>query len=266
MRAAAALVWAGWRTTLTYRVDTVLSLLSLVVSVVPVYFIADALQPMMAGVIQAEGDHYFGFLIVGMIAFSFLSVSVQRIPSTVASGIRTGTFEALVATPASLTSLLTGLSGYGFLWTCARAGLLLLTGWVLGARIEWAGLPGAGLVLVLIVLAHVPFGLLAAASVMAFRTTGPLTRIVLAVSGLLGGVYYPTHVIPSWLEYVSAVVPLTYGLRALRKILLEGLPLSAVAGDVAILLLFIVGLFAVGGAVFSLALRYGRRTGSLAQY
>ena len=40
---------------------------------------------------------------------------------------------------------------------------------------------------------------------------------MLAASTLLGGVYYPTTVIPSWLASASEFVPLGYGLRALRQ-------------------------------------------------
>jgi ABC-2 type transport system permease protein len=127
-------------------------------------------------------------------------------------------------------------------------------------------MPGALLIGGLIVLAYVPFGILGAAAVLAFRTTGPLPAVVLTGSAFLGGVYYPTEVIPSWLEQLSAVIPLTYGLRALRRTFLEGLPLGSVSGDLAILVGFIVVLMGASVLLFGKALKYARRTGSLALY
>jgi len=115
-------------------------------------------------------------------------------------------------------------------------------------------------------LAHLPFGLFGAALVLWFRTTGPLPKGVLAASGLLGGVYYPTQVIPAWLHTASAGLPLTYGLRSLRRVLLDGAPFSAVAGDLAILAAFATVLLALGAWTFDRALRDARRTGTLAQY
>jgi ABC-2 type transport system permease protein len=88
----------------------------------------------------------------------------------------------------------------------------------------------------------------------------------MVVSSLLGGVYYPTHIVPSWLEHISGIIPLTYGLRALRHVLLEGASLMSVRTDVGILLLMTVLLFAAGGWLFSAAMRYARRTGSLSYY
>lgn len=266
MRAVAALVRASWRTARTYRLDLVFSLGGLLVSIVPLYFVADALQPTMADAIEGEGGEYFAFLIVGMVTLSFLSTAVNRLPDAISSSVRTGTLEALFSTPAGFPKLLTGLSGYGFLWTSIRALLLLLAGALLGADFVLARIPAGLFVLALVVATHVPFGLIAAAAVLAFRTTGPFPRVVVALSGLLGGVYYPTHVIPSWLEHLAAGVPLTYGLRALRRIWLEGDTIFAVAGDVAILCGFLVGLAVVGWIAFVAALRYARRAGSLSQY
>jgi len=62
------------------------------------------------------------------------------------------------------------------------------------------------------------------------------------------------------------MIPLTYGLRALRRTLLEGEPLRAVLPDLAILALFVVGLLSVGMIALRVALAYARRVGSLSHY
>ena len=45
MREALALIRASWNTALSYRLSMLLSLVSLLVTVVPLYFVANALQP-----------------------------------------------------------------------------------------------------------------------------------------------------------------------------------------------------------------------------
>jgi ABC-2 type transport system permease protein len=137
---------------------------------------------------------------------------------------------------------------------------------VLGARVVPAGIVPSLFILALIVAAYIPFGIVAAAGVIAFRTAGPFPQAIITVSTLLGGVYYPTHVIPSWLEGISGLIPLTYGLRALRRSLLEGAPLASIAGDILILIAFTVLLLLVSVGVFLMAFRYARRSGTLAQY
>jgi len=266
MREAWALIRASWRTALSYRLSMVFSLLSLLVTVAPLFFVAQALQPIMSKSIASQGGEYFGFLLVGMIAFSYIMIAVNSVPGVVSGGIANGTLEALLSTRAPIPALLSGLIGYGFVWTTLRAIVLLGAGLALGVHLAWGAWLSSSLILALIVLAYIPFGLLSAAMVLAFRTTGPLPSVVLIASSLLGGVYYPTQVIPSWIQRVSEVIPLTYGLRALRQTLLEGMPIGAVLPDVATLVGFVLLLTAVSLFALSEALHYARRSGTLAQY
>jgi ABC-type multidrug transport system permease subunit len=120
--------------------------------------------------------------------------------------------------------------------------------------------------LLLLSAAYFTVALIASALILVFRTSGPLVTAVITVSALLGGAYYSTAVIPSWLQSLSTVVPLTYGLRATRRLLLAGEPLTAVWGDVAILLVMTAALLVVGGSSFGAALRHSRRAGTLGQY
>lgn len=266
MRKVLALIRASWLTAMSYRFRAVLSLVSLLVSIVPIYYVAKAIQPVIGSAIATQGEQYFAFLLVGMMSFSFLAASVNALPAAVGSGISTGTLEALLGTPTRLPTLLSGLVGYTFLWTALRAVVLLGAGLAFGAHYAWWRLLPSFVILLLIVLAYLPIGIIAAAFVVAFRSAGPIPQGVVVLSGLLGGVYYPTHVIPVGIQKLSDFMPLTYGLRALRRTLLEGQSLGDVAPDLAMLLVFVGVLMTVSIYGFTLALRYARRAGTLAQY
>lgn len=266
MRAILAFMRVSWLTASSYRVSMVLSLVTVVGSVIPVYFVARALQPMMSHAIQGEGGQYFAFLLIGSLTFTFIPLAVSTLPNTITSSITNGTMETVLGTPTSLPTMLIGMMGYNFVWTGLRAALMLLSGWILGASISWIQLPSALFILSLIIIAYIPIGLISAAAYLAFRTAGPIAVSVMVVSSLLGGVYYPTHVVPSWLEHVSGLIPLTYGLRALRHVLLDDASLFTVRADLATLLLMTAILFGAGGWIFVVAMRYARRTGSLSYY
>jgi ABC-2 type transport system permease protein len=266
LRKTLALIRANWLTALSYRVDTMFSFAGLIVAVVPLYFVSGALQPMMAGTIKAEGPEYFGFLIVGLIAFTFIQTAVNALPGALGGEISTGSFEALISTPTPLIALLAGMIGQPFSMTTLRAAILMLCAALFGAHVVWSSGAIAVLIVLLIVLSYLPFGIMAAALILAFRTTGPFPGAILTLSALLGGVYYPTHVIPSWLNAVSVAVPLTYGLRSLRRTLLDGAPLWMSAGDLGVLIGSTVVMTGVSLLVFSWAMRYAKKAGTLAQY
>src|SRR5262249_34674500 len=126
MRNSLALIQASWRAAASYRLRLLLSVVSLLGVVVPVYFVSHALQPVMAGSIAQEGGQYFGFLIIGMATFLMLPAAINTLPSEVGGGINTGTLEALLGTPARLPSIITGLIGFNIIWTSLRAAVLLL--------------------------------------------------------------------------------------------------------------------------------------------
>lgn len=266
MRKVLALMRASWLVALSYRLQMVLSVAGVLLIIAPLYLIAQALQPVMAASIQHEGQNYFGFLVVGMITVLLVTVAVNAFAEGLKSGIERGTLEALLTTPTRMPALLAGMVGYNFSWTGLRGLLILLAAWLLGAQLAWDHGVLSLAVLALILLAYIPFGLTAASLVLAFRTTGPWPQAVLTLSVFLGGVYYPTHVIPSWLQGLSTLVPLTYGLRALRRTLLDGAGWDIVGADVTILAGFVVVLFAASVLAFAWALRYARRAGTLAQY
>lgn len=266
MRAMLALVRAGVLAALTYRMRMALSLLGVLVTILPIYFVADALQPVLESALRGEGEQYFAFLVVGTGALLFLSTTLGTLPGAIGSGIVTGTWEALLATPAPRWAILAGLSGYAMLWSTLKCVVLLVAAASLGARFEWSGLLPAVLVLALTLVPYAAIALVSAAAVLAWRTRTPLAQGMLLLSVFLGGVYYPTHVIPDWLQALSAWVPLTYGLRAARRLLLEGEGVAAVVPELEMLLLFAVVLGLAGGLLFAAALRYARRAGTLAQY
>lgn len=266
MMRVGALIRAHWQTMRSYRAQTLMTFGGIVASVLPLYFISAAVQPVMGPSIANEGGSAFGFLAIGLATYMLVGVAVNALPQVVSDRINNGVLEALLATPVSLGELLAGLTLFDLLLAALRAAVLLGAAALLGATLDPQRLIPALLILALIVLAHLPFGLIGAAMVIAFRSAGPFSKVVLLVSGLLGGVYYPTSVVPSWLRDVSSALPLSHGLRALRRVLLQKADFAAVAPDIMALVGSTVVLLALAIGAALLSLRQARSHGTLAQY
>jgi len=250
----------------SYRLNLIFSLAGLIGVTIPIYFVAGALQPVMEDSISAQADNYFAFVLIGIFVFGFLGPATSQLPGIISGGIATGTLEAMMSTSTRLPTLFGGLMSYNYAWQVVRGLLLLAFGSLLGARLLWGQMLFGAVILILIILAYLAFGIIAAAMVLAFRTTGPLSQVILTLSGFLGGVYYPTEVIPSWIENVSAVIPLTYGLRSLRQVILTGAPAGEVLPDILRLSAMAAVLLAISMTLFHFAFQYARRTGSLTHY
>lgn len=267
LRVIWAFLRASWLAAASYRIRHVYSIAGLLFGVVPLFFVARAIQPVAKNAIQFEGGQYFAFVVVGMISQFFISDGVNAIPGAVGGSIGSGTFDTLVSVPTPLPVIYGGMASYGFSWTIVRTIITLGFAAVLGAHVEWSKLLIGFLILLLIVLAYLPFGLFSAALIVAFRTDGPLRTIVVVGSTLLGGVFYPPKVIPvSLIQTLSALVPLSYGLRALRRVILQGASVFDVSRDLGALALFVLILLPVGLLALRTAFDYARRAGTLAQY
>ncbi len=264
--AVGALTRASWYQARSYRLSLFMQVAGILLTVVPIYFIAHALQTTMVGAIARESDQYFSFVLAGSVGLMFVTAAMTVLPGSIAGGISTGYFEALLMTRAPVPWVLAGLSSYGLLLTFTRVTFMLIAGWALGANLAWSQIGPAAIVLALLVLAHWGIGLVASALVIAFRTAGPLTQIFTTLSMFFGGVYYPVSAIPSWLGAIAKLTPLAYGLKSFRRVLIQGESLAAVGPDLVILAG--MGAIALAAGAFSirLALRYARKAGTLGMY
>jgi ABC-2 type transport system permease protein len=262
-----AVARAYTRGMLTYRTRTIMSLLSVLVAVVPVYFVAGALQPLASKAIASESTEYFTYLIVGSVASFVVAEAVSALPSLVNSYITSGTLEQILTTPIRWPSLIGGLSVYGFLWVAVRAMVLLLTAWVWAtSTIAWLRLPEFVLVMVMLAFTYVGCGLVAAALVLLVRSSLFIPQVVGALSALLGTVYFPRSVLPPAFAPFSGMIPTTPALRAARQVLLLDAPFASVLPEVLQLATWMAASLLIGGGCFHLALRHARRAGTLTQY
>jgi len=105
------------------------------------------------------------------------------------------------------------------------------------------------------------------ASVIILMKRGDALGWALRVSSLvLGGVYYPVNVLPSWLNVIGQLLPLTHALELLRRSLMNGEGFTQLWGEFAILAGMTLVLLPLGLLACQLAIRVARTDGSLSHY
>ena len=266
MRSALALIRVTFLTAASYRLAMIISVAGLALQIVPTYYIGHTLDPFMAPAIKGQGSDYFGFLVVGTIAYLLLAASVDSLPRAFERGISTGTLELIFSTPSPVPALLVGLTGYEIMWATARAVVVLTAAALFGFHAHWAMIPAATVILGLLVATYFGIGMIAGAMIIAYRRTASLQTIVIVGSALLGGVSYPPSLIPWWARGLSPFVPMTYGLRAVRRLVIDGQGITRVLADVGILGIFCIVFLGLGSIAMTHALRRARAEGTLSQY
>jgi ABC-2 type transport system permease protein len=105
---------------------------------------------------------------------------------------------------------------------------------------------------------------------MVFKRGDPFGVFLGTGSALFSGVFFPTQLINQYagsgIASVSRVLPPTYGLDGIRRVLIQGQGLAEVRGPLSVLLGFLVVLLPFSLWVFGRAVRRAKREGSLIQY
>lgn len=231
------------------------------------YFISrifgDAASPMLA----AYGGNYFAFVIIGVAFADYLGAGLNSLSATIRDGQVTGTLELMLLTPTRLSVVLLASSLWSFVFPSLRILVFMVSGVLLfGLDLSHANVLSSVVVLIISVICFAGMGLLSASFVMVFKQGDPIGALVTALAGLFGGALYPVEVLPPALQVISAILPVTYALRAIRLAVLQGYNLTELRGDLMVLIMFSLLLVPLGLAAFGFAVKRAKIDGSLAQY
>jgi len=153
---------------------------------------------------------------------------------------RTGTLQRLLASPASEVEIVVGYS-LAFAVIGLLQSIVVLVAAILLFNISIVGsIVLALLVVMLIGFGHQGLGILLSAGAKNELQAIQFIPLILFPSILLAGLFWPVESIPSYLQPLSFVIPLRYGIDAERSIMLRGWGLGGVWVDVVVLLVFAV--------------------------
>jgi len=207
------------------------------------------------------------FVFVGYAMYNWLSALLWGAGTALRQEQLRGTLEAVFVTPASRLVPLFG-PGVGTLLPMA----LTFASNFLALRFFFGIFPPIGAVIqaAVIVVLGIPalyaIGALFAASVLRFGEVAPVVQLIRGMFVLACGITFPVAMLPFWAQVWAKILPPTYIVDDIRRILLRGDTIADVAGDVAIVLSLAVvtGILAV--AVFRYLEMSARRTGMLGQF
>ena len=264
------LLWAflvrDFRTEVSYRLSFVLSISGVFFSAFTFYFVSRLLGDSVAPALRQYGGDYFAFALVGIAFNSYFGLGLNGFARALRLAQTTGTLEAMMMTPASISTIIVGSAAWSYAFTTFRVLIYLLIGLALGLPLAGANYPAAAVTLLVSIVAFASIGIIAAGVIMIVKRGEPITTLFSGFATLVGGVYYPVEIMPDWLQAISHLLPLTYALNAMRRTLLSGASWRDVAPDLLILTAFAAVLFPLSLLIFRYAVQRARADGSLAHY
>jgi ABC-2 type transport system permease protein len=267
LRILSAFLWRDILNEMSYRLAFFLELFGIFPAVIMFFFLSKLFGDMISSPLSEYGGKYFPFVLIGIAAQNYLSLSLRSFAASIRESQVSGTLEAVLTTPVPLSIFLLGSSLYPFVLNAFRILIYLVFGSLFfGATLDWTQWPALLVVLTLTVTAVSGLGILSASFTVLFKKGDPLNWLFSVGSLLLGGVYYPVSVLPGWLQKVSDFIPMTHSLESFRLILIGHRDLFAVAGHLFALCLWSLMVLPVSLICFRYALNQARIKGNLGHY
>jgi ABC-2 type transport system permease protein len=267
MRILWAFLWRDLQNEISYRLAFLLELVGILPTILMFFFLSKLFGDMISGPLREYGGHYFPFVLIGIAAQSYLSLSLRSFATSIREAQLTGTLEAVLTTPIPLSIFLLGSTLYPFVLNALRILIYLAAGSVLfGAELHWSHWPVFVSVLIFTVAACCGLGILSASFTIFFKKGDPLNWVFTVGSWLLGGVYYPVSVLPGWVQKIADFIPMTHTLEAFRLILLGDRNFTAVAGHLLALCLWSLVVLPLSLHFFRYAVDHARIKGNLGHY
>jgi len=252
----------------SYKLAFVFEAMTTLFPLLTLYFIAKLMSPTAADPRLAPyGGAYFPFAVIGLAFTQYFMTALTNFAGTIRRSQMAGCLEAMLSTRTPPGTVILLSSVYSFVAKLFHLVMVLAASWLLlgvdFSRCNWLS---AGVTLVLTVMGFSGLGILSAAFIIVMKKGDPVEWLVGALGSLLGGALFPVAVMPQWLQSISALLPTTYALEAMRLAMLKGHSLWMLRVDLAVLLATAIVLLPVSVWMFSKAVERGRRDGTLMHY
>ena len=205
------------------------------------------------------------FLLIGSMVWSYLSMIFDLLSETVSWERWEGTIEYTFMSPASRVTQLVGMGIYAIAYGMVRVIIMLIViSLFFDLSLADANYAGAAGILAICSISLVGFGMVAAVMPLLSPEKGQqVTSIVTAILLLVSGIYYSVVVLPTWLQPLAVISPVTYALEGIRNTLLDGASFGSQWSNIWPLLIM-GGVFPpLGLWLFQRGEHFAKRTGRL---
>lgn len=265
---AYAFVRRDVRVETSYKFQFVWSFATIFFSVASFYFVAKLVGGRKSsGALAEYGGDYFAFVVIGLAITRYLDASLAGITTAIRQAMNQGTLEMMFATPTRPMTILGFSAIWQLVFETVRVIFCFLVAVVFfGFRITQPQWLAVVVTFILTVPAFLSLGVLSASLLILIKRGDPLNWFAVSVASLLSGVLFPVTLLPSWLQMLAYVVPLTHALRCFRGALLLQQSVVDLWPSLLPLLVFSIVMLPAAVAASRAALMRAKRSGALGTF
>jgi len=165
------------------------------------------------------GVDFTQFMYPGIVAMSVMSVAFFSTVSTVWDR-EFGFLKEILVAPVSRVAIAFGKTLGATTIASIQALILLILAPFIGVTIHFVIIPQLVLFMLLLAFAISGMGLLISSLMKTTESFGLVMQVLIFPMFFISGAFFPLTAVPSWMKVLSYINPLTYGVDAMRQILL----------------------------------------------
>jgi ABC-2 type transport system permease protein len=265
LRRVRAFIVRDFQLAISYRVEFFFRILTILLIVTTFFFISQIFTG-RADVAFTQWRNPLAAWITGLAVLNYFMTGFSSLANAIRAEQTQGTLESVLLTPISVPTVIVASSAWDFVQATLYSFLYLFFGWLFFNVHYQGNFLLALLFLLLTTLVLASIGILSASFAMVFKRGDPFGVILGTGSALFSGVFFPTQLLGKGFGAVSQLLPPTYGLDGIRRVLIEGQTFTEVRAPLLTLLIYLCVLLPFSLWVFSRAVRRAKREGSLIQY
>jgi ABC-2 type transport system permease protein len=268
LRACGVAAWLAYRNLRYYPSNLALAGVQELTAVGVWYFTARFLNAGASASVVQYGGNYLAYVVVGVLLNQICLAALNGPFTTISEAFWDKRLETYRLSIHGIWANLLGRMGWDVSFSLVLQGAALVVLLVVGGLGLHAGinLPLVLLTCALLVAANAGLGIAGASLFFLLEVKSgqdPITWAYRYLVMLVSGLYIPLAILPSWLRAIGAVLPQTYGLAAVRALVLTGADVHIVAGNLLGLLVASALACVAGYGMLKWALRRAERRGGI---
>jgi ABC-2 type transport system permease protein len=210
---------------------------------------------------------YFSFVLIGVAFSGYFMMAIRIFSGQIRRTQMAGCLEAILSSQTDVKTVVFLSSIYSFIYSAIFLIISFLISWLfLDFDFSKMNIPATSISVFFSIVTFISLGIITAAGTIIYKQGDPFTFIFDSISWLLSGVVFPIAILPPWLQFFSAFVPVTYSLDALRLSILQGYTITMISKQLFILAMISIVLFPLSLFFFQWAIEKGKKDGTLMQY
>jgi ABC-2 type transport system permease protein len=258
-----------WKVFWRYPLNAVSNIFQPIIWITPVYFMGKAFstngQALGFAAYSGTSD-YMSFILLGTVLTNFVLTVFWGMGYALKNDMDAGVLESNWLTPVPRLLILVGRTLSSLLVTAITSAIMLAIAGALFGFKPTGNTLAAFLTAIPMLIGLYGFGFAFAAVVLLMREANTLVDVSSFLVQGFSGTNFPVRSLPTWLIPVALILPLTYGLDAVRGILLQSDTLLPIQAEIGILIVFMFVMLWFGAWVFQRVERRVRTLGTLGQH